>query len=1048
MKLTALALRNKVVAFTIIFLAVLGGVISYNSMPKAEDPGFTIRAAIVVTYFPGGSPTRVEELVTDKIEESLNTMPEIETITSTSKNGFSMVMVEVSNDYDDMQPIWDKLRRRVDSLSLPSSAIGPFVNDEFGDVYGTIVGVSGEDYSYKELKDIADMMKDEFLTIPNVAKANIVGEQAERIFIEYKNDKLAEIGLSPYQLQALLGATNIVIPGGDVYVGREILSLEPSGNFNTIEDLKRTVISVPNSNQLFYLEDIAEISRGYVDPASSKIRISDKPSLAIAISMKDGGNIITLGEQIKEKLNYFDEITPIGIDTDLISFQPKLVSNKVNSFAASLIQSIITVMLVLLVFLGLRTGIIVAAMIPVIILVTFLLMSTFGVMVEQVSLAALIIALGMLVDNSIVVSESIMVKMEHGKDPETAATESASELVLPLLISSLTTCSAFLPIALAKSNVGEFCLSLFQVVSMTLLCSWLLALTLIPLLCVLFLKVEKKEEKFDSPFYRIYRTFLITSLKNKFVSLGVLLASVVFGVKLMGTVPFVFMPASDKAVITAEIKFPGGTSIQKTEAVMEEIDKFFAEELQVEPNKIEPSLIEKIMTGGTVEKYEKEGVLNWGTFIGESAPRFYLSFTPELSSPEYAFMLINTTSDTVIDEIISKFEEFAYSRYPEIDLSLNKLEMGPPVGKPIQIRILGKDIGKLYDIVDSVKAKVKTIEGTKNISDDWGLKSKKVVVDINQAKARKAGLTSQDVAGSLYTMIDGYPVTTFREGSDLIPIVLKSQEAQSNNLDDIKSSKIYALANGTSTNLSQVADMRFEWEPSVIYREDRFRTITVTAELMNGYNAIDMLNAEIIPWLDEEKDDWGYGYSYKIGGELETTQESVDSITAVLPIAGMIILLLLIMQFNSYMKVGVIFSLVPFILIPVALILKVTGRTFGFMPMLGFIALMGITINTAIVLMDRINLEMENGADLHEAIVESAQARFRPIFLTTATTICGLIPLWLTGGPLFSTMAVLMMAGLAGIIPIVLVVLPIMFSLFYRVNFKNYEYIVHDIDHV
>lgn len=1045
MKLTELAIKNKVVTLTIVILAVLGGLLSFVSMPKAEDPGFTIRSALVVTYFPGASPKRVEELVTDKIEEAVTEIPELKKVKSTSKNGFSMVTVEISNDYNDMQPIWDKLRRKVENLGLPSNAIGPFVNDEFGDVYGSIIGVTGDGFSPKELGDIVKDMKDELLTIPNIAKVDIIGGQDEKIFVEYKNDKLAEIGISPYQIQQILAATNIVIPGGNVYVDSEVLSLEPTGNFNSIEDLEQIVISAPNSNQSFYLKDVANIKRAYTDPISSEFRVNNKSGIALAISMKEGGNIVDLGKSIKQKLKDFEGIFPVGIDTELVAFQPTLVENKINSFSASLVQSIMTVIVVLLLFLGLRTGLLIAGMIPIIVSITFLIMSFFGVMVEQVSLAALIIALGMLVDNAIVVSESIMVKMEHGKDSITAAKESSSELVLPLLISSLTTCSAFLPIALAKSNVGEFCQSLFQVITITLLTSWLLAITLIPLLCTMFIKVNKKEETYNNKFYQKYRNFLLKALKKKHLSVTIAIVVLVLGLIVIRSVPFVFIPNSDKPVMTATFKLPGGTSIKETQKMMNDIDEFISKELKVENKPKKTGIFDLLLTGGTTKKYPKDGIVTWGTFIGESAPRFYLSFVPELSSPEYAFMLINVTSDKVIGDVMKKLEAYALEKYPDLDLSMSKLEMGPPVGKPIQIKIKGKDAEKLYEISEEVKNKVREVKGTKNIGDDWGLKSKKVIVDINQSKARKAGMTSQDVAGSLYTMIDGYKASSFRENTDTTPIVLRASEARSNNFEDIENAKVYSLSSGKSVNLSQIADIKFSWEPSVIYRTNRYKTITVTAELYDGYNALDLIKKDLIPWLDEQEKEWGYGYSYEIGGSMEITNESVESIAKVLPIAGMIILLLLVMQFNSYKKVGVILSIMPFIVAPVAFTLMVSGRPFGFMPLLGLIALAGISINTGIVLMDRINIEMTNGKDLHEAIIDSCQARLRPIILTTSTTICGLIPLWLSGGPLFSTMAITMMMGLAFVILLVLLILPIIFALFYKVNFEKYEYKVHDI---
>ena len=1039
MKLTEFVLKNRVTAITIIILAILSGIHSYLAMPKAEDPGFTIRNAIVVTYFPGASPQRVEELVTDKIEEAVKGIPEIKKITSTSKNGFSMVMVEVYNKYSDMQPIWDNLRRKVQGISLPANTYGPFVNDEFGDVYGTIIGITGKDYSYKELKSISDDIKDELLNISDVAKVNVSGVQEEKIFVEYKNDKLAEIGITPYQLQGILAATNIVFPGGNIYLDRDVLSLEPTGNFNSIDELGMTIITAPNSNQSFYLKDIAEIKRGYIDPASSKFRINDKPGLSISISMKDGGNIVNLGKAIDEKLNKIRENVPAGIEIEKLYFQPKVVDNKIKEFSASLIQSIATVVIVLLIFLGFRTGIIIATMIPIIISIAFLIMSIFNIKIEQISLAALIIALGMLVDNSIVVAENIMVKMEHGKQPESAAIEATNELKLPLFISSLVTCTAFLPIALGKTSMAEFCLSLFQVISITLLTSWFLSLTLIPLLCVWFIKVEKKEEFYNSSVYKIYKNILLTVLKNKYISLSIIITSLILGIILLSKTPFVFIPNADKPIMTATIRFPGGTSIKKTEQAMKEIDSFITKELKVEDKPEKITILDLLIDGGSKNKYEKEGILNWGTFVGESAPRFYLSFTPELSSPEYSFMLINVTSSKVIPEISKKLEKFCTQNYPEMELSLNKLEMGPPSGKPIQIKIKGKDIDKLYAINEQVKRKIKEIEGTKNITDNWGLKSKKVIVDINQAKARKASLTSQDVAGSLYTMIDGYTVSNFRENSDITPIVLRAKEARSNNFADIENAKVFSTNTGSSVNLSQIADIGIAWEPSVIYRTNQFRTINVSADLNNGYNALNILNSELIPWLNEQQKTWGNGYSYEIGGSFELSNESVNGLVSMLPVAGVIILLLLIFQFNSYRKVGVLISIMPFIIIPVGFILIITGREFGFMPMLGLIALAGISINIGIVLMDKINAEMLSGKELHEAVIDSCLSRMRPVFLTTTTAFLGLLPLWLTGGPLFSTMAVVMMAGLAFIIFLVLLVLPTMFALFYKINFKKYS---------
>ena len=494
--MTRAALEKNRITIAALLLVLLGGVISYFSLPQDEDPGFIIRTAVVITYFPGASPERVENLITDKIEEVVQQIPELDFIASQSRTGVSIVNVNIQQSFKDMRPIWDNLRRKVESKrgDLPEGAIGPIVDDEFGDVFGIVVGLTAEGYTYAEMKDIADAARDELLRIPDAAKVEIFGAQEERIFVEYNDARLAELGLSVNQLQQILSSANIVNPGGNIQVGPERITLEPTGNFEDLEDVRRTVIELPGRSQLVYLEDVARVSRGYVDPPERLMHVSGEQGLGIGVSMRKGGNILTLGSDVRTVMTRLQGIYPIGVEFAEVANQPTRVDKKVKEFVSNLLQAILIVLIVMLLSLGVRTGLVVASLIPAAMLMSLLIMSIRGIGLDQMSLAALIIALGMLIDNAIVMSESVMVRMEEGMPAFDAAVASGNELRIPLLTSSLTTAAAFLPMYLAKSNTGEYVGVLFLVVTITLLCSWILSLTMTPLLCVKFLKPPREEE--------------------------------------------------------------------------------------------------------------------------------------------------------------------------------------------------------------------------------------------------------------------------------------------------------------------------------------------------------------------------------------------------------------------------------------------------------------------------------------------------------------------------------------------------------------------------
>ena len=1024
MNLTRLAITNNRVTAMLLMAVLVGGLGAYATMEQAMDPGFTIRTAQIVTRFPGASPERVEALVTDPIETAIQQLPELDFVTSTSKTGLSIVSANIRNEFTEMRPIWDSLRRKVDEAArnLPQGARPPEVNDEFGDVYGTLVAITGDGFGYRELKDVAQQLRDRLLRLDNAGKAEIWGTQDERVFIEYNDARLAELNLSVSQVSQILQSRNILVSGGSLLAGDERLELEPTGNFNTVEELGRTVISAPGRPDLLYLEDIAEITRGYVDPPSGKVRANGRPALLLAISVREGRNVVKLGEEVEALLARLSHQYPLGIDFNVVAFEPERVAKKVDEFANGVLQAVAIVLLSMLLMLGLRTGLVVVSLVPSALLMSLLVMQWMGLGLNQMTLASLIISLGMLVDNAIVMSESIMVSMSEGTSPVEAAVGSAKELRIPLLTSSLTTSAAFLPIYLAEGTMGEYTGVLFIVVTITLLCSWLLALTVIPLLCTRFLKVKPVEsaDAFDSRFYRSYRAVLFRLVRFPLISFG-LVSGVFFCSMLgLGLVPNLFFPPDDTPMMTAKFEAPIGTSIEKTEQLVADLDEFIASELLSAESR-------------------PEGVVNWSAYVGQGAPRFTLSYAPPPSSPEYAFILFNLTTAQVIPEFARKIEQFCAERYPSVIPTVGPLALGSVIHNPVEVRVSGSDRDRVFTLVESVKARMQSIQGTKNINDDWGRQTKKLTVAIDEARARRSGVTHQDVAMSLQSVLNGYRATEYREGTELIPVTIRSIAANRQDVSKLESLNVYSQSQGTSVPLTQVAELAIEWQPATLLRRDRLTTVTLSSELADGVTALD-ITAPLGGWLEKEQASWPPGYFYEFGGELEESAKSQGAIADKLPYAVLFILILLVAQFNSVRRPLIILLTIPLALVGVVIGLLITQSFFGFMTLLGVISLAGIVINNAIVLIDRIAIEIKNGQAPPQAIIEAAQRRLRPILLTTVTTVGGLIPLWLGGGPMWESLAIAIIFGLIFATLLTLGVVPVLYALLFRVSFKGFQY--------
>lgn len=1027
MTITEASLRYNRVTIMVLSLLILGGVASYFALPKAEDPSFVIKTAVVTTYLPGASPQRMEELVTDKIEEVVQEIPELDFVSSDSRTGVSLVFVNIKAQYKNMRPIWDNLRRKVERATgeMPSGVIGPSVNDEFGDVYPVLISLIGDGFSYAEMKDVADNVRDELLRIPTVAKVDIYGAQDERIFVEYDNARLAEVGLSPSQLQQILAAQNILLSGGTVVVEGENIALEPSGAFASVGELRRTLIEVPGSEAVLYLGDLADIYRGTVDPPTSVMHSSGQTSLGLAVSMITGGNVLDMGAEVKALVDRLPGDYPIGIDFTFSVFQPEYVETKVNDFVENLLQAMGIVLFVMVVTLGLRTGLVVASLIPATMLVTLLLMLVVGVGLDQISIAALIIALGMLVDNAIVMSESIMVRMQDGMAPRQAAVESARELMIPLLTSSLTTSAAFMPMYFSQSDMSEYTGALWQVITMSLLTSWALSLVMMPMLCMAALKVKRRAaaaENFAGPFYRGYRGMLVGMLRTRWLSLLGVIA--VFFLALWGLnfVPKVYMPDSDSGRLLVELGLPLGTSIDESQRVLGRVEAFLS-------------------TERSANRDDGEGVLDWTAYVGAGGgPRYRLAYNPANEGPEHISIILNASNAKYLRSMMVRFDDYCREQFPDMTVAMDMEALGPGGGDPVAFRLYGRDLDELFGRVEALKEQMFATPGLININDDWGPWTKKLEVRIDQARARRAAVTSQDVAVSLQAGMSGLQVTEYREGDKVIPVMLRSVAADRQDVDKIESMNVYAQASGKSVPLEQLADVELVWEASKILRRDGLRTVTVSARLAPGFNAM-ALTQQLIPWLDEAQQQWPVGTYYETGGELEASSDANASLFGLMPLVAAIMVILLVMQFNSLRRMSIIMLTIPLGLIGATVGLLLARFNLTFFAILGLYSLAGIIINNAIVLIDRIKIEIEeNGLEPARAVITAGQARLRPIVLTTCTTMGGLMPLWLFGGPLWAPMAVTIIFGLLFATLLTLGVVPLLYSLFFRVGFKGFRW--------
>lgn len=1010
--ITAFALNNP--RFVILFQVciLIAGLFAFANYPKREDPSITIREAVVTASFPGMSTARVEDLITRKLEEKIREIPEVKEIKSDSKAGLSIVHVVVKDQYSKLAPIWQKLRNKMDEArsDLPQGTNGPTVNDERGLTAIATVALWADGFTLAEMRDIARKTRDRLYALDGIKKIELFGVQEERIYLEISNTRMAQLGISPATIVQTLQAQNIVLPGGRLDIEGQNIFIEPSGNFNDVAAIKSVLIPVPGTDKVVPLTDIARIQRGYVDPAKAPVLFNGRPAIMLSVSISDGVDSVAFGRRLTSRIAEIEGRLPFGYFLEYATYQPDLVEKAVNGAVTNVYQSLVIVLAVVILFLGLRTGLIVGSFVPLAMLMGLVIMRALDIEFQRMSIASLVIALGMLVDNGIVVAEDIRSRLEAGEQRRDAVLRSGRSLAVPLLIASLTTILAFLPIPLAVGATGEYTLSLGQVVIIVLLSSWFLAMFSTTSLCFWLMKAPPAKEAVTDPygshFYRRYRVGLEWMLHHRFTVLGLTVLALLAAGFASRLVVKEFFPPGDRNQFLVYLDLPAGTRVDRTLDATEELA------LWLRDRKSNPEVVSSI------------------AYIGSGGPRFFLSLSPLDPDPHVAFMVVNTKSNKEVPAMVRRVRQYATDHLPGVRARVKPMWLGGTESGVVEVRLTGTDADILVTKAKQLLDRLRKIPGTLDIKHDWENKILKVEVLVDQARARRTGVTSQEVAASLNTYIDGAEITDYREGDKTIPLVLRGLEAERSQITLLRDIYVHSAQSGKSWPLSQIATFRASWEFSRIKRLDQERTVTISAK--HQFLKAGQLFARVEPALAAL--DLPSGYRWDVGGELEKSVEAQGYLFANMPLCFLGIVILPVWQFNSFRRAAIILTTIPLTLIGAVIGLLAMNGVFSFMVILGFLSLAGIIINNGIVLIDRIDIEREAGRDSYDAVVSACLARFRPILMTTLTTILGLLPLIVWVDPLFYDMATVIAFGLAFGTVFTLGVVPVLYTLLFRIS--------------
>ncbi|ELB2805078.1 efflux RND transporter permease subunit VmeI [Vibrio alginolyticus] len=1013
--IAAYFIRNRVISWMVALIFLIGGIAAFFGLGRLEDPAFTIKDAMVVTSYPGATPQQVEEEVTYPIEKAIQQLTYVDEVNSISSRGLSQITVTMKNNYgpDDLPQIWDELRRKVNDLkgTLPPGVNEPQVIDDFGDVYGILLAVTGDGYSYKELLDYVDYLRRELELVDGVSKVSVSGQQQEQVFIEVSMKKLSSIGLAPDTVFNLLSTQNVVSDAGAIRIGDEYIRIQPTGEFQSVDELGDLLITESGAQGLIFLKDVAEIKRGYVEVPNNIINFNGSLALNVGVSFAEGVNVVEVGKAFDHRLAELKYQQPVGIEISEIYSQPKEVDKSVSGFVVSLAQAVGIVIIVLLFFMGLRSGLLIGLILLLTVLGTFIFMKYLAIDLQRISLGALVIALGMLVDNAIVVVEGILIGTQKGRTRLQAATDIVTQTKWPLLGATVIAVTAFAPIGLSEDSTGEYCGTLFTVLLISLMLSWFTAISLTPFFADIFFKGQKikqgegeENDPYNGVIFVIYKKFLQFCMRRAWFTVVVLIAGLAASVYGFTFVKQAFFPSSTTPIFQLDVWMPEGTDIRATNTTLKELESWLA---------------------------KQEHVDHITTTAGKGLQRFMLTYAPEKSYAAYGEITTRMENYEALKPLMAKFREYLKANYPEINYKLKQIELGPGGGAKIEARIIGSDPTVLRTIAAQVKDIMYADPQATNIRHDWRERTQVLEPQFNESQARRYGITKSDVDDFLSMSFSGMTIGLYRDGTTLMPIVARLPEDERIDIRNIEGMKIWSPAQSEFIPLQQVTmgyDMR--WEDPIIVRKNRKRMLTVMADPdILGQETASTLQKRLQPQIEAIQ--MPPGYSLEWGGEYESSGDAQESLFTTMPMGYLFMFLITVFLFNSIKEPLIVWLTVPLALIGVTTGLLALNTPFGFMALLGFLSLSGMVLKNGIVLLDQIEIEMKSGKEAYDAVVDAAVSRVRPVCMAAITTILGMIPL--LPDIFFKPMAVTIMFGLGFATVLTLIVVPVLYRLFHKV---------------
>ncbi|MDY0021272.1 efflux RND transporter permease subunit [Arenimonas caeni] len=1007
------ALRNRsLVLYAMLVLALLG-ITSYQNLGQSEDPPFTFKIMVVRTFWPGATAEEVARQVTDKVEKEVMETGRYEFVRSYSRAGESLVML-MSRDSmvsSELPALWYDVRKKVGDIrhTLPQGVVGPFFNDEFGDTFGNIYALTGEGFDYATLKDYAERIELELLRVPDVGKIELVGLQDEKIWIELSNTKLATLGVPLELVQRAIDEQNAVAPASFFETATDRVQLRVSGRFDSVEEIRNFPIRV--GDRSFRLGDVADVHRGFADPAAPRMRFMGENAIGIAVAMRDGGDIIRLGEVLDAEFARLQQDLPVGMTLSKVSDQPKAVRSSVAEFVRVLTEAVVIVLVVSFFSLGFRTGLVVALSIPLVLAMTFALMDYFDIGLHKISLGALVLALGLLVDDAIIAVEMMAVKMEQGYDRLRAAAFMWKSTAFPMLTGTLVTAAGFLPIATAASSTGEYTRSIFQVVTIALLVSWIAAVVFIPYLGDKLLPEPKPEpgggghrghDPYATPFYKRVRSTVVWCVRNRGLVIAVTVAAFALSVAIFRFVPQQFFPSSTRLELMVDLELAEGSSLLATEAVAARLERALE---------------------------DQEDVESYVAYVGSGSPRFYLPLDQKLPQANFAQFVILTPDMEARERLRTWLIELFGEEFSDVQARVQRLENGPPVGFPVQFRVSGEHVDEVRRLAREVAERVRANPHVTNVNLDWDEPSKVVRLAIDQERARVLGVSSAKVAAFLRGSLSGTTISTYREGNEQIEILLRGPAEERERLSLLGSLAVPA-GDGRAVPLSQIATLEHGFEDGIIWHRNRLPTVTVRADIYGDVTPPTVTN-EILPTLGDVRAMLPPGYLLETGGTVEDSGRGSRSVAAGVPLFVFVVITLLMIQLRSFPRTLMVALTAPLGLIGVVLFLLVFRVPFGFVAMLGTIALSGMIMRNSVILVDQIEQDIAAGSPPARAVVDATVRRFRPIVLTALAAVLAMIPL--SRSEFFGPMAVAIMGGLIIATALTLLFLPALYAAWFRV---------------